>query len=423
VSGSGSTSLTFSYTVVEGDQSTTDLEVIADGLVLNGGAAITDADLTGFAGTNPSDEVAVDATRPTLEIGASGLKTIGEKVTFTFTFTEAVSGFVFEDIKVVGVTLNESTFTEVNGVYKVDGTVTGAVNLGVADGVYEDAVGNAGTGDTLTFPVGNTINGTNRNDKVDPWVSGRKYHFQSTDSDDIVRTGKGNDIIKAAGGNDLINAGAGIDKVNAGQGDDTIYVCGKQAVHDRMAGGEDEDTLELIGSTSVTLSGFNAAKSSIEDLVTNGLAINGTQGADKFDFRDLASVEGTLVVNGGGGADRIVGSNFADVLRGGNARDILIGGEGDDILCGGRHGDVYVFAESFGDDTVVDFGDHPSDQDVIKIVGYGKVLAAHFQGWKDNHVELDNVNGKVVITLGEDTITLSGFKDVSNLGFEDFLFV
>jgi hypothetical protein len=64
-----------------------------------------------------------------------------------------------------------------------------------------------------------------------------------------------------------------------------------------------------------------------------------------------------------------------------------------DTVRGGRHGDVYFFADGFGADTITDFGDRPSDQDVIKLVGYGKVLAAGFEAWKAEHVSTD-LNGR-----------------------------
>ena len=188
-----------------------------------------------------------------------------------------------------------------------------------------------------------------------------------------------------------------------------------------MSGESGEDTLQLVGDGPISLSGFIAANSSIEVLVTNGLAINGKPGANKFDFRGV-EVQGTLVVNGGGGADRIIGSDFDDDLRGGSARDFLTSGKRDDRLSRGRHGDVFVFGEECGDDAITDFRDLPNDQDIIKLVGFGEVLAADFDDWKNEHVGTDS-EGNVLITLGLNTITLSGFKDVGKLGFDDFLFV
>jgi Ca2+-binding RTX toxin-like protein len=262
--------------------------------------------------------------------------------------------------------------------------------------------------------------GTRGNDRVDGNTSDHKRHFLSTDGndtiltfrgndrieagdgDDLIDAGSGNDRVRAGDGNDNINAGSGIDKVAAGSGNDTIQVSGRQAEHDKMGGGDGEDSLELIGGDDVRLFGFDADNSSIEALVTNGLGMVGSHGADKFDFSGLVSVEGTLTVNGGRGADRITGSAF------------------DDLLSGGRHGDRFIFEEAFGDDKIMDFGDRSGDQDVIKLVGYGAVLAADFDAWKADHVSIQN--GKVVITLDQGTITLDNVSNVSTLGFNDFLF-
>jgi Ca2+-binding RTX toxin-like protein len=417
--------LTFSYLVAEGDD-TLDLEVEANQLFLNAGsitdATLAPADLAIVPGTDPAGVASIDATRPTLDISAQH---VGNQVTLLFTFSEAVQGFDVTDIPGVnGLTLDAATF--VNDptnplVYKVEGTLSVGAQIEVAGTAFTDTVGNDGVGDTLDLDVlGNTLTGTNGNDRVDLSGSNHKRHLQSTDDNDTIFTLRGNDKVDAGDGNDLINAGLGIDKVAAGAGDDTIEVKGREAEHDKMGGGAGHDTIELIGTDPVTLFGFNAKNSSIEALVTNDLTIRGSNGADKFDFSGLKSAEGKLILSGGGGADRLIGSDFADDLRGGNARDLLAGGKGDDCLTGGRHNDVFVFAKDFGNDEITDFGDRPSDQDVLKLVGYGPVLAAEFADWKAEHVS--DLSGKVVITLDTETITLANVTSAHDIGFTDFLF-
>jgi hypothetical protein len=109
-------------------------------------------DLAGNTGTDgTTNELIVDTTPPSLTItdDEPGVANIaGGDVTFTFTFSEAVTGFVAADITVTGGT--KGAFTAVSGtVYTLavspDAESTADVTVDVAAGVAVDAHGNPNT--------------------------------------------------------------------------------------------------------------------------------------------------------------------------------------------------------------------------------------------------------------------------------------
>ena len=64
---------------------------------------------------------------------------------------------------------------------------------------------------------------------------------------------------------------------------------------------------------------------------------------------------GLAFIDGKGGNDTLIGSNFADDLRGADGDDILDGRGGNDILNGGKGSNTFVFADGYGSDTVVKY--------------------------------------------------------------------
>jgi Bacterial Ig-like domain len=172
--GTGTTALTFSYTVQPTDN-TADLKV--QSLLLNGG---TIEDGTGNAAvlTNAATDLhlQVDTTAPTVTISADSTALLaGQTTTVTFTFSESVPGFVLGDTSATGGTLSDlahaglvagqdiytATFTP-----SASNTEVGSVQVNALS--FSDGAGNAGaasnglsfTGDTLAPTVTVSANGT-----------------------------------------------------------------------------------------------------------------------------------------------------------------------------------------------------------------------------------------------------------------------
>ena len=162
-SGSGTTALTFTYTVQAGDVSA-DLDYVStSALALNGGtikdAAGNNATLTlatpGAANSLAANKaLVVDGVRPSLAsaitISDTALK-IGDSATVTFTFTEAITGFTAADLTVPNGSL--STLTTGDGGITWTATLTPSASRTAASNVLTldytgiaDLSGNAGTG-------------------------------------------------------------------------------------------------------------------------------------------------------------------------------------------------------------------------------------------------------------------------------------
>ncbi len=162
VSGSGSDTLAFSYTVQAGDLSA-DLDYASTtALSLNGatiqGASAANAVLTlpspGAAGSLAANQaLVVDGVLPTASIVvADSALSSGETSTVTITFSEAVSGLSLDDFSVAnGALSNLSTLDNITytATLTPDAAVTAASNLITLDNSgVQDLAGNAGSGST-----------------------------------------------------------------------------------------------------------------------------------------------------------------------------------------------------------------------------------------------------------------------------------
>ena len=126
---------------------------------------------------------------------------------------------------------------------------------------------------TVTNVSGVTNNGTSGKDTIN-----------GSAEEDILNGANGNDQIHGLGGNDTINGGLGNDSLFGDAGNDTFVITGIEAQSDKFDGGTGTDAILVTGSGDVTLSGFNAAGSSIEAWQGNGQGIVGTGANETFDL-------------------------------------------------------------------------------------------------------------------------------------------
>ncbi|GIQ76412.1 Ig-like domain-containing protein [Bradyrhizobium sp. RD5-C2] len=163
VSGSGSQALVFSYTVQAGD-STSDLQV--QSLSLNGGSIKDpggqDADVTHAAADL---HLVIDGVAPTVSVAATPSSLLaGQTSTVTFTFSEAVAGFVLTDTTVSGGALSNLVHVGLNASHQdiytatftpdVTNSEAGSVQLNVSS--YTDIAGNAGAASSAITFAGDT---------------------------------------------------------------------------------------------------------------------------------------------------------------------------------------------------------------------------------------------------------------------------
>ncbi|WP_212816039.1 beta strand repeat-containing protein [Erwinia rhapontici] len=162
VSGSGTSTLVFSYVVQSGDQSADLNYVSSSSLVLNGAtisdsssgknASVTLPDAGALTSLGGAKNIVIDTQLPTATVSLSDTAlTIGETATVTITFSEKVSDFSNADLTVSGGTLSAvssadggttwtGTFTPTNG------TTTSGNQITLNMTGVQDAAGNSGSG-------------------------------------------------------------------------------------------------------------------------------------------------------------------------------------------------------------------------------------------------------------------------------------
>ena len=290
--GSGTSALTFSYTVASG-QNSSDLAVTA--FNLPGGATVSDAAsnqaaLAGAA-TNPAGTLMVDTVAPTVAIGTDdGALKIGDVAHLTFTLSEASTTFTSGDVAVTGGTL--SNFAGSGTSYTADFTPTlgstTAATVDVAAGVFTDAAGNDNTAATqLTMTV----------DTVAPTVA-------------ITTIEGGDNTINAA------EAAGGIDIAGTTEAGASVDVNGVAAVVDGSgnwtvtlpAPGADGDL--LVTATATDAAGNTASDSTTLTVDTGALAvaittieggdntINAAEAAGGIDIAGTTEIGASVNVNG-----------------------------------------------------------------------------------------------------------------------------
>jgi Ca2+-binding RTX toxin-like protein len=194
---------------------------------------------------------------------------------------------------------------------------------------------------------------------------------------ETISTGAGNDTINSGAGNDTITGGDGADSMDGGEGSDIYNIAGGQLGGDTFndTGTSGSDTINVTGALSTFLSfgkaGTNyglpptsagATYQGIEFFDGNNFAISGSNGSDIFDlsgfssatqvgaintfdatggtdYVNVSTADAGVTVNGGGGKQIVIGSNFVDTIDGKSGDDEIYGGAGDDTITGGSGAD------------------------------------------------------------------------------------
>src|SRR5215218_2491487 len=182
----------------------------------------------------------------------------------------------------------------------------------------------------------------------------------------------GNDTLLGKGGKDLLFGGADNDSLTGGDADDQVF---GESGNDRMIwnpgddtdlneGGSDIDTVEVNGGngaeqftttangTRVRFDRLDPAPFSIDLGTSEKLVLNANGGDDHFSATGNLAALIAITVDGGAGADTILGSNGADNLFGGDGDDFIDGNQGNDTAFLGAGDDVFRWDPGDGSDTV-----------------------------------------------------------------------
>ncbi len=156
--------------------------------------------------------------------------------------------------------------------------------------------------------------------------------------DDVISVGNATGAIYGGVGNDLITAGNGFTLLYGNAGADRFIFLSASAstslaqdqLEDFQSG---TDMLDITGllSTNVRIQSYGGGGSYVyADSASGAFALYVRTGIVMADI-----VTTGLVLNGTSGADRMIGTAGADRLSGGAGNDVLIGGAGSDLLDGG----------------------------------------------------------------------------------------
>lgn len=161
----------------------------------------------------------------------------------------------------------------------------------------------------------------------------------------VLKGEEGNDYIEGRGGNDNINGNEDNDTINGGDGNDIL----KGGDGDDLAifQNDADFSFSKVSDMSNAQKWANGISSWNEGYEVNGqgedfirefetIMVMGGAGNNKI---DAAKVSETLVLDGFGGNDTLIGGSGNDFLNGGSGDDFLNGNEGDDILQGGNGND------------------------------------------------------------------------------------
>ncbi len=285
------------------------------------------------------------------------------------------------------------------------------VDLGVTTGQAGSAGGEE-VGDVLASiealegsGYGDTLTGDDASN--DLWGLAGSDNLSGGDGYDRLYGGDGADTLSGGLGGDLLSGGSGSDQLHGDTGHDNLF--GGDGF-DYLAGGDGADTLSGGAGNDTLLGGED------DDLVFgddgNDSLWGGPSGNDT-----LNGDAGNDVIRGESGDDLLDGGAEDDALYGGSGEDTLVGGAGADSLWGGAGEDVFVFADGFGVDQILDFN-AASTVERIDLSAVSAIL-----DWSDltsNHAS--QVGADVVIDdLAGNTITLLGVS-LAGLGQGDFVF-
>lgn len=165
---------------------------------------------------------------------------------------------------------------------------------------------------------------------------------------DQLNGSAGNDTLLGSGDRDTLRGGSGSDVLNGGSGNDLIV--GQGGSGDVLTGGTGDDTLNGgAGTDSLIEQGdvdFTLTNSTLVGLGSDSFSglesfqLSGGLSANLISASAFSLAGATLLINGDGGDDVILGSVNSDTINGGAGNDNIRGGDGNDLLNGDEGDDT-----------------------------------------------------------------------------------
>lgn len=212
--------------------------------------------------------------------------------------------------------------------------------------------GQAGT-DVLQF------NGSNANENIDLSANGSRLRLFRDVGNIIMDCNELEQIqVSAIGGSDNLTVNelttTGVKEVTlalgaaAGGGDgqaDNVIVSGSQT----------NDVINISNAPGrVVVAGLSARVTVLDpEPLNDRLTVNALGGDDTVDASRLAAEVINLTINGGLGADKIIGSAGNDLITGGDGNDVILGGDGNDTFVWNPGDDNDTLEGQAGTDTLL----------------------------------------------------------------------
>ena len=182
------------------------------------------------------------------------------------------------------------------------------------------------------------------------------------------------------------------------------------ALNGAIYGGDGDDTYILSSLKTAVIEGADKGYDTIKSTLSYDLS-TGVNAAQEIEALKLIGKD-NIDATGDDGYNHLAGNSGDNVLSGGGGIDTLDGGKGDDTLVGGLGTDYFTFKTGGGHDVVTDFVPYA---DQFDFTGWKAIDG--FEDMMKHHVTVEH--GDVVITGGQDSITLEGVHkgDLESIDF------
>ena len=256
-SGSGTSTLVFSYTIAAGHTSS-DLNYIStSALALNGGTlkdssnnnvTITLPSLASASSLAGGKNLVVDTTAPTVTLTSSAAtNTATSPIPLTITFSQTVTGFVSSDLTIGNGTVTSFSGSGASYTAQITPSANGAVTVNVNAGVATDPAGNGNTAAaqlTRTFDnVNPSVTGVTASNADGTFIVGQTITVQVTMSEAVTVSGGPPRLTLATGG------GGTAVNYSSGSGSSTLVFTYT------VASGHVAADLDYLATTSLALNG------------------------------------------------------------------------------------------------------------------------------------------------------------------------
>jgi Ca2+-binding RTX toxin-like protein len=252
-----------------------------------------------------------------------------------------------------------------------------------------------------------------------------------TDASDQARVGAVGGLAQVSGLGELVQVSGAESQdqfsVDTLGGDDSITSGVATPGPEKIAidGGEGADTSTYSGTAAADNIGiandgtavatFPAGGNAVEDTTNvESLVVNGLGGDDTVVGQNGIASLTHLTVNGNDGNDTLSGGDGDDAINGGNGNDTIDGNRGSDVMVGGGGNDTFVWDPGDGSDTVegqggkdvMDF--HGSNAPENMSVSANGSRVRLFRDVANITMDINGVEGLNLNTLGSaDTVTIN----------------